>query len=267
VLSFLISARWTVGEAAGLGVGVGDGAARKQLSLYDYEQREGVGVGRFPMEGKLQKAFAGAPTADRVWLMKLSMLVAGIEHRRFADAKHQVTPADIAAYYEAHKSRYVSPERRDLVWIVTFDKKILSKALREVRSGKSLISVAERVSLDPPTITGLTLASAREKAFARRVFAAKPHVLTGPLRQHQNVYAFEVTSVVPAHRWGERESAAAIRQELASRRLHDALFGSAATFAKVWTARTSCSARHIVLRCKQFNAAALAGTRLTYLEV
>jgi hypothetical protein len=255
VLGFLISSQWTIGEASELGVKVSDEDARKQLELLRYETREGIKYERLPMEAKLQESLAnpGLTSADRLWLTKLNMLATKIEQKRLAEAEQAIAHAQVVKYYDEHKRGFLQPERRDLAWIVTYSESTLQKAVREVRSGKSLVSVAKHVSLDPPTIEGLELRSAREKAFAKHVFAARPHVLAGPFRQQQNHYEFEVTRVTPARQLTLAQAEASIRQALALRLVSTELPG---TFERRWTARTSCRRGYIVPKCREY-----AGTR------
>jgi predicted lipoprotein with Yx(FWY)xxD motif len=250
VLGFLISSAWTEGEAASLGVQVSRAEAEQQLDVLTYDHREGMQFARSPLVAKLEAALGGGVTrSDRVWLMRLDMLSAEIAQKRFAQALQSVTPAEIAAYYAAHKRRFVVPERRDLTWVVNFREPLILEAMREVRAGKSLLSVAKRVSLDPPTITGLELMSAPEKDFARNVFAAAPHRLAGPFSQGANRYFLEVTKVTPARQQSLAEVAGTIRSEVAHQDQRRAAGISAAAFVRTWTVRTHCHRGYIVAGC------------------
>jgi hypothetical protein len=189
--------------------------------------------------------------ADRLWLMKLAILATKVQSRELADAESKITKAQIASYYAGHKSSFVVPERRDLQWVVTYHDSTTRKAMREIRSGKSFLSVAERLSLDPPTISGLELASSPEQQFARRIFAAKPHVLVGPFYQAPvNHYVFEVTKVTPARQQTLTQSEASIRRQLAARGV-----ATAAALEHKWASRTSCRPGYVAQRCTQLASA------------
>jgi len=253
-LSFLISSEWTIGEAAELGVGVTDGEAQRQLTLFKYDQLEKFGEqGLFPKEAELKESLArrGLTRSDQLRLMKLNMLAAKIGQKRFSNTQQGIAPAQIAAYYEENKQRFVVPERRDLEWIVTYSKAVTTKAMREVQSGKNFLSVAKGVTLDPPTMTGLE-PSFREKDFAKQVFAAKPHVLVGPLRQSHNYYTFRVTKVTPARQQTLAQSEASIRRQLATRQQQQASASLAENLERMWTARTSCRTGYVVPKCRQY---------------
>lgn len=268
VLGFLISSQWTIGEAAEVGVKVTDAEAQKQLELVKYDQLERIKYEQFPLAGELQRSFAGAGVtrSDRLWLMRLGMLVARLEQARHAQAQRSVAHAQIVEYYNEHRRRFVRPERRDLEWIVTYSKATLRNAVREVQSGKSFLSVAERVSLDPATIRGLELASAQEKTFAEHIFAARPHVLTGPLRQAHNYYMFRVTKVTPSRPLTLAQSEVSVRQQLATQQQRQASVGLAEAFARKWTARTRCSAGYVVPRCREYASRAGVASGSPYLE-
>ena len=247
VVSFLTTAEWTRAEAAELGVEVTDGDAQRQLDQISYDRREGIPYEGLPKQGELPLLFASqtARHADRIFLMKLALLMARVKQRQLTRAAQQLTNAQIAGYYEAHLSQFIMPEQRDIQWIVTYSASSLSKAVREIRSGKSFVSVASRVSLDPPISTGLELAKGKEREFLKNVFAAKPHVLSGPYLQTKNHYVLEVTRVVPARQLSLSESEASIRQRLATQ----AVSSEPATLERAWTARTSCRPGYIVAQC------------------
>jgi len=252
VLSFLISAQWTLGEAAKFGVTTSDRAAQAQLELLHYDQREGIPYEGIPHEGEIPAFFAKAHDhTDRLWLMRLAILTTRVQAREIAAAEHAITPAQVASYYDSHKSSFVLPERRDLRWIVTYSLRKLRRAVGEIRAGKDFIAVARRVSLDPPTISGMDLASAYEKDFARHVFAAKPHVLVGPYRQSQNHYMLEVTKVMPSRQQTLAQTEPAIRRRLAVTWVATGLRQAS---DRTWTARTSCRPGFVVRQCRQYVA-------------
>jgi foldase protein PrsA len=254
VLSFLISAQWTLGEANELKVKASDEEARAQLELLHYDQREDIPYEGIPQQGEIPAFFAKAHDhADRLWLMKLAMLTTRVQARHLADAERTITHAQIASYYDQHTVSFVLPERRDLQWIVTYSLRKLQNAVAEIRAGKNFVAVARRASLDPPTISGMELASAPEKDFARHVFAAKPHVIVGPFRQSQNHYMLEVTKVTPARQQTLAQSESSIRLRLGAAW---AASGLREATERKWTARTSCWRGFVVRQCREHPRAA-----------
>jgi hypothetical protein len=253
VLGFLIFSRWILGEAAAEGVRVTDEEAQARLELLGSGQ--GEAPVRMPLAGEqvLPKLLAVARShADRLWLLKLAVLSARLEARALSKVERQVTPAQIAGYYRAHRSLYVLPERRDVEWIVTYSDAWLAKAVAEIRAGKSFISVAKRVSKDEPTIEGMERHPQAEKQLAQHVFAARPHVLTGPFKQSANRYEFEVTRVIPARRQTLAEAERSIRGRLA---LAPASAAFVAMLERKWGARTSCAAGVVAAGCGRHGSA------------
>jgi hypothetical protein len=249
VLGFLISSQWTLGEAAELGVRATDNEAKAQLELFNYDRLEGIPYEGLPQRGELRALFSRAHSrSDRLWLMKLAMLIARVEQRHLTEAERTITRAQIANYYDEHKSSFVLPERRDVEWIVTYSESTLQKAIREIRAGKNFVAVAKRVSLDdPPTISGMVRHPRLEPGLAKHVFAAKPHVITGPFRQSQNYYEFEVTNVTPARMQTLARSEGSIRRRLAAR----SATSRTEAFQRKWSARTSCRPGYVVAGCRQ----------------
>jgi hypothetical protein len=238
VLSFLIFSRWIFGECAADGVHVSDDEAQARLELFGGGQSEAPTGTRLPGEHLLSELLAKARGRDdRLWLMKLAVLTARLEARMLSKVARQVTPEQVAAFYRAHPALYVLPERRDVAWIVTFDGKLLAKAVAEIQGGKSLISVAKRVSLDKPTFKGLERRTPVEKGLAKHVFVAEPHILIGPVTEGVDHFVFEVTRVVPSHRLTLAESEDSIRRRLAKA-------PASAAFASMlehkWGRRTIC---------------------------
>jgi predicted lipoprotein with Yx(FWY)xxD motif len=256
VLGFLISSQRTIGEAGELGVGASDTEAQKQLEVLRYDEQEGLGYLPSPTEAALQRAVGGGVTrADRVWLMRLSMLATRIEQKRLANAQQAVTHAQIARYYDGHREQFVVPERRDVVWIVTYSDATVRRAMREVHAGKNLLSLAERISLDPPTINGMELSTTLQPELAEHVFATRPHVLAGPFRQAENHYIFEVTGVTPARQQTLIEVEASIRNRLATQKQRQESATLAAASDRAWALRTSCAAGYVVPGCGQYTSA------------
>jgi foldase protein PrsA len=258
-LGFLIASQWTLGEAAELGVRVTTGEARKQLERFKYIQLERIGYQRFPREAQLRKSLAspGETFADQVWLTRLNMLAAGIEQERLAQLERQLTPTQVTAYYRAHSRRFLLPAARDMEIIMTYKQAATEKAKREIQSGKSFLSVARRVSVDPEATEGRQhLVRGREEPeFEEHVFAAKPYVLEGPIHQALDYYVFEVTKITPAREQTLAQSQASIRRQLAAQRLRQVSAQLLQAGERRWIARTDCRPGYVVAQCRQYTGA------------
>jgi len=254
VLGFLIGAQWTVGEARELGVTVSDGEAQKQLTRFKYVQLEGLSYERFPNEAELKRSLASKKEtpADQVWLMKLNMLEARTEQKRLSNTEQQITPAEIAGYYDKNRRMFVLPERRDIEIMLSYDEAAMWKAKREVQAGKGFLSVARRVSVDPEAPNGVQLGLARgeeEPEFIAHIYAARLHVLNGPIRQAGAYYVFELTKIRPPVQQTLAQSEATIRRRLAVARQRQASSEINHALTSKWTARTNCSPGYVAAQC------------------
>lgn len=257
VLSFLIFSRWILGEAAAEGVRVTDEEARARLELLGAGEDEAPASTGLPGERLFSRLLAQARSrTDRLWLLKLATLTSRLEARSLSKLEREVTAAQVAAYYRAHPSLYVLPERRDVEWIVTYSDAWLAKAVAEIRAGKNFISVAKRVSKDEPTIMGMERHPQAEKQLAKHVFEARPHVLMGPYKQSANRYEFEVTKIIPARRQTLAEAEGAIRRRLA-RVPAEAAFVS--MLERKWGTKTRCHHGDLAEGCAGDRGAASEG--------
>jgi parvulin-like peptidyl-prolyl isomerase len=249
-LGFLISSRWLAGEAEELGIKVSDGQAQQQLEVLRYVQREHLPFQKLPKEPQLRSYLLSSEVSmpDRLWLMRLTMLAAQLEQRRYSHALTEITSAQIARYYAHHQRRFWEPERRNLEVLGNQKLGVVIKAKHEIEAGKSFLSLARRVSEDQEAPGGIEHPLARgeeEPEYDRVVFSAKPHVLVGPISQ-TFYFIFEVLKITPAHERPLARAQGTIRGLLAQQRASTVLAGAS---ERKWSARTSCHPRYVVSGC------------------
>ena len=253
VLGFLIFSRWLMGEARELGVRVSEGEATKQLELLRFDQVEGRPYQGSPRYAELRRLLLSktvAPT-DRLWLVKLSMLTARVEARYLSRAAREVPRAWAARYYAQHKPRYFQPQWRDLEILTSGDRVLVVRAKRDIEAGKPFLDVARQMpepDVEAPGGLQHLVAGAEEREFEEVIFAAKPHVLTGPAKL-QFYYLFEVLDGRPAHQQTLAEVEGQIRRQLAPRQASTKLLPS---FEAKWIAQTDCRPRYVVQGCRQY---------------
>ena len=115
--------------------------------------------------------------------------------------KDKVTDAQIEAYYNKNKSRFSSPERRDLRIVLTKDKAKAAAGQEGARLRASRWkSVAKKYSVDQASKTkGGALPGVakgqQEPAFDKAIFAAKKGKLTGPVKTQFGWYVFDVSKI------------------------------------------------------------------------
>jgi foldase protein PrsA len=263
VLGFLISSDWVLGEADELGVHVTDKEVVKHFNQLKKQQ--------FPKEAEFQKFLAttGESIPDLLLRVKLSMLSTKIQEK-ITKAKKTVSEAEVAKYYNEHKSQYGQPERRDLRVVLTKAEADAKKAKSEIESGKSFASVAKSKSIDPTSKnTGGELPGVvkgeEQKALSEAVFAAKQGALSGPVKTPFGYYVFEVKAIHAPTQQSLAQVKSTIKQQLVSQGQQGALSKFVKEFQKKWKEKTECRSGYVVQDCKESKttkstAAGAAGT-------
>jgi hypothetical protein len=250
VLSFLIFSRWMREEARELGVTVPTDKVEREAYELAADQRENVRYEGLPNVFVLRQLLThGVLTrADRVWLLRLALLVPKVEGAWTVRARQAISREQIQRFYTAHRLRFWRPAERD-VEIIGASQSTVREAKREIESGQPFLTVARRVSLDPEAPGGLwrLVRGHDEPQVEDPIFGAELHVLRGP-RHYSLFYVFEVLNAVPAHWQTLAEAASTIRSELAP-----SLPRLFLTFVRKWTARTACRAGFVVLRCHEYS--------------
>lgn len=252
VLGFLISSEWVLGEASSLGVKVSDTEVKKQFEKIKNQQ--------FPKAAEFEKFLktSGQTVSDLLLRVKLNLLSSKIQ-QKVVKEKSKVTPAAIQKYYKENPKRFETPERRNLLIILTKTEAAAKKAKQEVESGKSFESVAKRVSIDPTSkSTGGKLPGVvkgqEEKALDTAVFSASKNVLTGPIKTPFGYYIFEVSGISPGSQQTLKQAEPSIRSQLTATQQQGALSKFVKEFKKKWTAKTECRSGYMVADCKGFKA-------------
>ena len=261
VLGFLISSQWVIGEASSLGVKLTDKEVEKEFAKIKTEE--------FPKSAEFEKflATSGQTVSDLLLRVKLNMLSQKIE-KKIIKEKSKVTTAQISKYYNENKSKYGTPEKRNVEIILTKTEATASKAKKEVESGKSFASVAKSVSIDPTSKAngGLlkeVVKGEEEKALNEAIFSTAKGVLSGPVKTPFGYYVFEVLSVSPGSQEPLSKVQATIKQQLVSAGEQSALTKFTKEFKKKWSAKTDCRSGFVVTDCSSYKAPKTSSTAST----
>jgi foldase protein PrsA len=252
VLGFLISLEWVFGEAEEHGVKVTDAEVAKHLN--ELKRRE------FAQEAKFQKFLTATDetVADLLLRVKLSMVSSRLQEKITKSHKN-VSEAEVAKYYEAHKAQYGQPERRDLRLVLTKAEAQAKQAKQEIQSGKSFASVAKSKSIDPTSknnggeLPGV-IKGEEQKAFSEAVFAASKGVLSGPVKTPFGYYVFEVKATHLATQQSLAQVKTTIKRQLQSSGGEKALEKFSKELKATWQPRTECRAQYMVKDCKGYKA-------------
>jgi foldase protein PrsA len=245
VLGFLIRSTWLDQEATKQGVKVTDKELQKQIADSKKQQ--------FTQKGSYEKFLqnAGLTNEDVLFQQRVRQLQDKIT-QKVTKGKDTVTDAQIEAYYNKNKSRFASPERRDLRIVLTKDKAKAAQAKKALQSGQSWKSVAKKYSIDQASkANGGKLAGVakgqQEKALDTAVFAADKGKLSGPVKTQFGWYVFDVTKV---KQQSLEESKASIKQILQSQGQQGALKKFGDDYRKRYKAETDCRKDYTVDDCK-----------------
>jgi foldase protein PrsA len=257
VLGFLISSTWIIGEASSLGVNLSDAEVKREFAKIEHAQ--------FPKASEFKKylASSGETTSDLLLRMKVSLLSEKIQKQVVKDTG-KVTQAQIAKYYEENKSKFGTPEKRNVRVILTKTEAAAASAKKEIESGESFASVARKDSLASPIpasgdLLKNVVKGEEEKALDTAIFSAKPRTLGGPVKTPFGYYVYEVVRITAGTQESLSKVQAAIKQQLISTGEQSALSKFTKDFKKKWMEKTECRVGYIVEDCKQYKAQKAAG--------
>jgi parvulin-like peptidyl-prolyl isomerase len=250
VLSFLLSAQWVLEEGKKLGVKVSDKEVHHQFQTIIKTQ--------FSKPGEFQKflASSGETVSDLLLRVKLNLLSMRIQ-QKVAKKKGAVTNADVEKFYRENKSRYGTPEKRNVGIILVKSEAAANKAKSEIQGGKSFAGVAKAVSVDPTTranggaLVGVVHGQ-EEQALDTAIFSAQKGVLTGPVKTPFGYYVLQVRSIAPGTQQPLSSVRTSIKAQLAATHQQEALSKFVKEFKKRWTAETECKKPYVVPDCKQY---------------
>jgi foldase protein PrsA len=252
VLGFLISSQWVIAEGKALGVKVSDAEVKKQFEKIKSQQ--------FTTAAAFEKflSTSGQTVSDLLLRVKLNLLSAKIQ-QKIIKQRGTVTQAQIEKYYNENKARFGAAEKRNVATILTKDEAAAKNAKKEIESGKSFASVAQKVSIDPTSkkngglVVGLTKGT-QSKALDEAMFSAQKNVLTGPIKTPFGYTVFEVKSITPGSQQSLAQVQPLIKQQLTATQQQEALSKFVKEFKKKWTAKTECRSEYVVADCKEFKA-------------
>lgn len=248
VLGFLIRSTWLDQEANRLKVKVAEKTITKQIDDIKKQQ--------FAQKGSYEKFLQGAglTNEDVLYQQRIRELQNQIT-TKVTKGKDKVTDAQIEAYYNKNKSRFSSPERRDLRIVLTKDKAKAEQAKKALDSGQSWKAVAKKYSVDQASkakggaLPGVAKGQ-QEPAFDKAIFAATKGKLTGPVKTQFGWYVFEVSKITPSKQQTLEESKTSIKQILASQNQQGALKKFGDDYRNRYKKTTDCRKGYVVDDCK-----------------
>ena len=252
VLGFLISSQWVLSEASAMGVKISDPEVHKEFTKIKNAQ--------FPKAAEFEKflATSGQTVSDLLLRVKLNLLSSKIQ-KKIVSGKGKVSEAEITKYYNENKSRYGTPEKRNVRIILTKTEAQAKSAKKEVESSKNFAAVAKKDSIDPTSKSNggelkEVVKGEEEKALDAAIFSAGKGVLGGPVKTPFGYYVYEVLSITAGSQEPLSKVKATIKQELVATGQQKALSKFVKEFKKKWQSKTECRSGYTVQDCKGYKA-------------
>jgi hypothetical protein len=249
-LDRLIVDYWAIGAGAEAGVSVSEGQVEQVLGREEAQE---------PPLSRFEKTLAetGRTIADLKMGIRVQLIEEAFRQKILSSTEH-LTPAQVASYYEQHKSIFGTPQRRDLLIARMGTLAEALKVKREIASGKSFASVVKKIPLGQPIYSSNAFVSDYESEMYSEaplnnaILAAKPKILTGPVKISLGYYVFEVKRIIPATQQTLAQSEAAIKATLPHSLDVEGTAAFIAAWRKKWTAKTSCQPAYVVPKCQQY---------------
>jgi len=248
VLEFLIRGNWIEQETKKQNLKVSDKDVQKQIDAAVKQA--------FQNSGDFQKFLqrSGLTQAD-VFYQQRNQLLQQKLTEKVTKAKGAVTDAQIQQYYDKNKSKFSTPERRDLRIVLTKTKDKAAQARKALESGQSWADVTKKYSIDQASkAQGGKLAGVakgqQEKALDDAIFKADKGKLVGPVKTQFGYYILEVSKIAEAKQQSLEQSKASIKQILTSDNQRKALDTFGKDYRNRWKAETACRKGYTTADCK-----------------
>lgn len=139
-------------------------------------------------------------------------------HQKLLESLRQEVPVseeEVRAQYEANKSSYVYPEKRQVRQIVVADEATARTVANRIASGEDFVTIAGQVSIDSRSkqnggMLGLVTQSSLPQEVGDVAFSTEPNQVSLPFKSEQGWYIIRVEFVAPASNRSYEE----VREEL-----------------------------------------------------
>ncbi|HLH64592.1 MAG TPA: peptidylprolyl isomerase [Solirubrobacteraceae bacterium] len=248
-MDFLILSYWYQADAHRLGIHVTP--AQVQAALAKAKRTQFSNQAQYLTYLK----DSGQTQADilyRVLINQIYTRLTALHHR-------SVTPAAIAAYYQAHRSQFGTPEMRSMRIVLTKTAAQAQIAKAALERGQSWKVVARRYSIDPTTkndggLLSNVTAAQEDKALSTAAFAAPVGRLLGPIKGQFGYYVVEVTHITAATQQTLAQATPQIRATLQTQYANAAAAAVDAHARRDWLSRTRCAPAYAMADCSGYRA-------------
>jgi foldase protein PrsA len=173
--------------------------------------------------------------------------------RTLREHEPNVRRMQVIDYYRRHIGRFERQELRYVDLAENFASAAAARKVKEkVEAGTDLAGIALHQILERYNLTGR---EGERRAAEEAIFAAKPHVLSGPIKLNYTYTIFEVTRVVAPKRKPLARVKHAIQRQLQREQQRRNLTRFIRAWRAKWIARTDCARGYVVEQCGQYRGA------------
>jgi foldase protein PrsA len=244
-LSFLISSRWQIGEAAEQGLAATSREVKQHLQSRIDSYKNG--------EAEFHEVLkvSGQTSADVTLEIEAELASAQLARRAKAVASPMgITQAEVASYYRKNKHAFSTPEGRQVEVFHTESVALARKVAMKGVTGRKLANVTDAESL--VYVKGLK--GNTKTVLSKRIFEARLGGFVGPVQVGPNYFVFELTSISPPTQSTLAEVRGTIEASLEAEARRTALAAVIKSWRTKWIAKTDCKAGFIVQKCRQYTA-------------
>jgi foldase protein PrsA len=256
VMQFFIQGYWYQAYAHKLGISVTNADVAKQLTT----ERKAAHLSS-------QSAFtkylgqSGYTLADINWQTRESLVLKKLE----AKYDTKVTPAQISAYYNAHKSTFGTPETRNMRIVLAKTQSAAKTALAALKHGQSWKTVAKKYSTDPTTknnggLLDNVAKGQQDAALSSAAFAAPLNKLVGPVKGSFGYYVVQVIKITPGTQQSLAKATPQIKETLTTQKQQSATTQVNKKAKALYGARTICAKYYMMADCHGYKKPKTATT-------
>jgi PPIC-type PPIASE domain/SurA N-terminal domain len=246
-LYLLIAFEWLREEAAREGLAV----SQKMIDEVVRERSQGqAGV-----EFRKSLAETGQNLAGYEVELRAELALEAIR-RALARRINQITSSEIAAFYRGNRTRFdATPESRIVDIIEQLPSASAAAALvRRLGTGAGFAARAyhKKIVLTPGVLSG----PATKRAVDYAIFAARPGVVSRPMRYLAGWTVFVVRRIVPARLRPLAEVRQSVVADLLTYRKRTVTNAFEQQYKERWSAKTTCMAGYVVRGCVEYRGPA-----------
>lgn len=198
---------------------------------------------------------SGYTVQDLLFLVRVQMLYQKLLNKY----NRPVTSAQIAAYYNAHRSQYGTAQSRNLRIVLTKTQAQANAAKQALASGQSWTAVAKRYSIDPATkdhggVLNNVSEGQTDQALQAAAFSAPLNKVVGPVQGQFGYYVVEVTKIRPGNQKSLAQVTSQIKQTLQSQAQSAAQSKVNSQAKKDWLSKTHCRSEYAISQCSGYKA-------------